>query len=571
MHVVTSAHREFGGLRRLNFFADQAEAWAGPMERASIHILVLGWDHGNLALPFASMGYVVTVLDAEQSTAQAAAAVSAELGYKMECLHGSLGALRDRKFQIIVADMRRDTPRLFSFFGDLAEYREPDGLLLISVSRGGENADWRSFQKSLHQAGWRMRSAEPRGAIPLGLLSFLHRRWGRKDSVLHALDGFDHWLAKAWPLKGASGWLVELEPCDPKRPYVMHLMPALGMGGAEKIVYELVRRLPEHGFDAKAVAIMAGGPLEEAFRAQKLPLDILFRRDRFGFSTLRDLNRLLYLQKPDVVHTHLFGADAWGRLAAFRRRVRIIVSTEHNINPSYGRIKRWVNRLFAKKTDAFVAVSEEVKRVMVKKDGIKAKKIKTIVNGIDLAGVIPRGGHSFHDIPRLITVGRLYPQKNHATLFRALAQIKKPWRLRIVSDGPLEGELRALAERLRIAPRLEWLGVRQDVPKLLAESDLFCFPSAWEGLGLAALEAVAAGVPAIVSDIPPLREALKEEDVTFVPAYDVAAWTRAIEAALDDPVAAVAQAARAMPGVRAKFSADRMVTAYAALYRRLLK
>ena len=148
--------------------------------------------------------------------------------------------------------------------------------------------------------------------------------------------------------------------------------------------------------------------------------------------------------------------------------------------------------------------------------------------------------------------------------------MKRPWRLRVVGAGPLEKRLRQLAERLQISSRIEWLGYRDDVPDLLAESDVFCFPSRYEGLGLAAVEAAAAGVPIIASDLPPLRELFGPDDVRFVAAGDVPAWSHAVAAVLDDPVDAVLAAARVVPAIRAKADITLMVRQYATLYRELL-
>lgn len=571
IHALTSRHREPGGLRRLDFFIDRADAWAGEKERSTVSVLVMGWEHGNVALPFATAGYRITVLESDATTVEAARATGAELGLTVEAIQGSVSVLGNRTFDIIVADFIKGSSSSFESFAELSTHLAADGMLLIAVPNVGENARFRDFQSNLKGAGWRLHDARGAGVFFSGLLpAFVRMGWKKAGGLFHAFDAADGWLADHWPLRFADGWLAELDACDPGTPYVMHLLPTLGIGGAERLVYELTARLPARGYQAKAVAIIDGGAMEKNFREQGIPLEIFVRRDPFGFSTFRDLSRLFFLQRPDIVHTHLFGADAWGRLAAFWQRVPVVVSTEHNINPSYGRIKRFVNRLFAMKTSGLIAVSDTVKKVMIEQDGVPEKKIRTIVNGINLDAVIARGARPFHDLPRLISVGRLYAQKDHATILKALALVKRPWRLRIVGAGPLEHQLRALAERLGIASRVEWLGARDDVPQLLAASDIFLFPSRWEGLGLAALEAAAAGVPIIASDLPPLREVLSANDISYVTAGDVPAWSHAIQAFLDDPVAAVANAARAVPRVRAKASIDAMVAAYADLYHALL-
>jgi glycosyltransferase involved in cell wall biosynthesis len=392
----------------------------------------------------------------------------------------------------------------------------------------------------------------------------------RGSRTFHALDAFDGFCASHLPSPLGREWVAELEPRDVSRPFVMHAIPTFGAGGAERLVYEIVRRLPAEGFDAKAVPIVAGGELEALYREHGVPHTAIARRSRFGLGTFLALRRIFRLQRPDVVHTHLFIGDTMGRLAAAFARVPVIVSTEHNVNESYGRLHHLVNRILAPTTKAHVAVSGEVKRIMAARDHVKSENVRVILNGIDLDLVIPRGARPFRDIPRLIIVGRMHPQKDHATLFKALALVKRPWRLRVVGAGPLEKRLRQLAERLQISSRIEWLGYRDDVPDLLAESDVFCFPSRYEGLGLAAVEAAAAGVPIIASDLPPLRELFGPDDVRFVAAGDVPAWSHAVAAVLDDPVDAVLAAARVVPAIRAKADITLMVRQYATLYRELL-
>jgi glycosyltransferase involved in cell wall biosynthesis len=155
-------------------------------------------------------------------------------------------------------------------------------------------------------------------------------------------------------------------------------------------------------------------------------------------------------------------------------------------------------------------------------------------------------------------------------LLEALAQVKRPWTLDIVGTGVLEADLKAQAERLGIASRIRWLGYRSDVPQLLADSDVFCFPSRWEGLGLAFLEAAASGVPIVAFDLPVFHEILEANQASFVPVGDVPAFARAVASLLQDPIPAVRQAYEASLSVHERFSLERMVQAYAELYRELL-
>ena len=350
----------------------------------------------------------------------------------------------------------------------------------------------------------------------------------------------------------------------------MHIVPSLSAGGAERLVFELVRLLPREGFSAFAVANLSSGPLKELFDTHDVPVRVLQHRKMFGAGSIPELMQIMKEEKPDIVHTHLFGADSWGRIAAMLSHGPKIVTTMHNVTNDYGVIRRGVHTLLSLPTSRVIAVSDIVREYLIQHDHISPSKITVVRNGIDLSRVISRPSRPFADIPTLIIVGRLMAQKGHATLFKALALVKRPWTLEVVGVGPLENDLRALAERLEIAPRIHWLGYRDDVPKLLSNADIFCFPSLWEGLGLAFLEAIAAGVPTVATSLPVLEEVMLPQKGVFVPSGDVPGFAHAIDGMLQDPVLAVQRAQAAAAEVRARFSIQRMVSEYAAVYRSLL-
>lgn len=162
----------------------------------------------------------------------------------------------------------------------------------------------------------------------------------------------------------------------------------------------------------------------------------------------------------------------------------------------------------------------------------------------------------------LFNIGRLTTQKNHGVLIRALAQAPDA-RLVVAGGGPLRGEHEALAAKLGVADRLHLLGdvTRQDVADLLAASDLFVFPSVWETFGLAAVEAVMAGLPIVATDLPVLREVLSADAgaaATFVAPDDVAGWATAI--------ARPPQLNRiAADAIARRYTVARMIDAYIAL------
>ncbi|MDD2785402.1 MAG: glycosyltransferase [Patescibacteria group bacterium] len=432
------------------------------------------------------------------------------------------------------------------------------------------------------------------------------RAWMKRGSnVFHWLDKTDNRLADYWPRFSADGWLITAKRethfilsssgesdetrgssknnqnkfilLDPRireddkgglrSVRVVQLIPTLGVGGAERIVMQLVEGLPARGIDVVTIAHMQGGAMEKIFSENNLPLVILSRTGFLkrwrNFWTLR---RELIDLKPDIVHTHLFGSDFWGRLAARFAGVRQIVTTEHNTNVEFGLLRTTALRLTKNLATKHVAISMQVKDYLRKTIGVAEKEIEVIYNGTDLRRVKRRSGSLLQDVPKFIFVGRLEEQKNPVMLLKVLAAVKRPWRLSVVGAGSLEARLKSLAEELKITPRVDFLGLRDDVPELLARHDFFLFPSRWEGFGLAVLEAAVAGLPVIASDLPVLHEILKDDQATFLPADDAKAWSSAIESALTDSVPFFAKAARAASSDWSKFSQATMVGKYADVY-----
>jgi len=422
------------------------------------------------------------------------------------------------------------------------------------------------------------------------------RAWMKRGSnVLHWLDKTDNRLADYWPRFSADGWLVELKKDVARQTShvprfestrderrlgratcgdlsIVQLIPTLGVGGAERIVMQLAEGLPARGIDVVTIAQMQGGAMKKKFAEKNLPLVILSRTGFLkrwrNFWTLR---RELIDLKPDIVHTHLFGSDFWGRLVARSAGVRRIVTTEHNTNVEFGLLRTTALRLTKNLATKHVAISLQVKDYLRKTIGVAEKEIEVIYNGTDLRRVKRRSGSLLQDVPKFIFVGRLEEQKNPEMILRALAAVKRPWSLSIVGVGSLEARLKSLAEELKITPRVEFLGLRDDVPELLARHDFFLFPARWEGFGLAVLEAAVAGLPVIASDLPVLHEILKDDQATFLPADDAKAWSSTIESALTDSVPFFAKAVRAASSDWSKFSQATMVEKYADVYCAIMR
>lgn len=336
---------------------------------------------------------------------------------------------------------------------------------------------------------------------------------------------------------------------------VLHVLCDLSGGGAERLVLELARRAAAD-VRVEVAAVQDGGVLADDFAAAGVVVHRLGRRrGRPGGVALLRLCRLA--RGFDVVHTHLWAGDAWGRPAAALAGVPVRVSTEHNVDRDEPPWKHHAKVATSRLVHRVVAVSAAVADYW-RDRGVDPERLVVIDNGVDRARFAApwRGGGG------LLAIGRLVRQKGFDVLIDAMAALPPTTRLDIVGDGPLRDTLTA-----RAGPNVRLLGRVDDLPERLATADVVVVPSRWEGFGLVAAEAMAAGAPVVASDVDGLRDVVGDAGV-LVPPADPRALAAAIAALLADPARRLAASAQGRRRSE-RFDIEVMVRRYEALYRSL--
>lgn len=363
---------------------------------------------------------------------------------------------------------------------------------------------------------------------------------------------------------------------------VLHLITRLPVGGAERLLVDIARGLDPQRFTSVACCIQERGELAGELEASGIAVHSLerMRTKRFDWRAIGDLARLMREQRIDVVHSHLYHANLYGRLAARRARVPA-VATVHNTYAKRKLHRELLNRWLAHISAKVIAVSEDVRSDLMRHDGIPPQKIALIHNGIDVGRVetaLTRGEARERlgvtgDAIVLGCVARLEEQKGHRFLLEALARLNEParssgrFRALLVGDGRLRAELEQRAAELGVAAWTRFLGTRHDVPDILKALDICVMPSLWEGLSVAMLEAMAAGLPLVISDVSGVSQVIGDNEYGIkVPVGDVPALVRTIRALADAPERRVALGAAARQRVRAKFSAQAMLSDLSRLY-----
>jgi glycosyltransferase involved in cell wall biosynthesis len=365
------------------------------------------------------------------------------------------------------------------------------------------------------------------------------------------------------------------------KPRVVHIIDRLPPDGAERLLADVLRSR-SGDFEYTVLCLVEGGALVPEIEESGVPVVILGRKGRYDFRLLLRLIAWLKEYRPIAVHTHLFTADSWGRLAAFLVHVPGIYSTVHSTNTWKGNVHRLVDRTMARLSTNVIACSEEVEVVLRERDHIPANRLVTIANGVDLrrfASLPEIDLADEFDFPAdattLIVVGRLHPAKGHRDLLPALETLRTEgfdFVLLVVGEGELEGELRQEVRNRGLDASVRFCGFRKDVLALIAAADTMVMPSRWEGLPMALLEAMALGKPVVATSVGGIPNVIQQNQNGFLVApCDAADMARKLGAIIGDRALRQRIGEQAGKTVRERFSAENVARRYEELYRRIGK
>jgi glycosyltransferase involved in cell wall biosynthesis len=346
---------------------------------------------------------------------------------------------------------------------------------------------------------------------------------------------------------------------------ILHLIPTLGGGGAERQIAALAGGLRAAGCDVHVGIVSAGSNLAPVEAAGATAHRIRTNGNYDPLLPLR-IAGLIRRVRPHVVQTWLTQMDVAGGLAAIATRTPWIIS-ERTHKIYYPRdLKHGARRFLGRFARAIVANSAGGLEYW---DHTRVKRV-VIPNALPLAGIeaAARNEEDFGACAVLLFVGRLDPAKNLDNVIDAFATVvqRRDAVALLCGEGPLAADVHAHIARSGAGDRIRMLGFRDDVWGLMKRADALLAPSWFEGQPNAVLEAMACGCPLVVSDIPAHRAFLDDSTALFAPPADAAALARQLEQALDDRPAAARRAAEAKAGV-AEWSIERVSAAYLRVYQ----
>ncbi|CAN5321648.1 MAG: glycosyltransferase [Acidimicrobiia bacterium] len=377
----------------------------------------------------------------------------------------------------------------------------------------------------------------------------------------------------------------------------LFVIDSFGAGGAERSLLEFLPTLAAAGI-TPVIACLSRSEVgfEDEVRAQGWDVRVVGGGGRLR--AIRALRRLIRQLRPALVYTALFEADIAGRVASIGIDVPVVSNLANTAydparlaDPSVDARKlalvRMVDGFTARHlTDHFHAISEAVKRSTVETMGVRPERISVVKRGRDperlgapsaqRSAAARRSLGLDPDSRVILTVGRQEYQKGHRHLVDAFAGVaaSHPEAVLVIAgrEGAASDALAAQIDRLGLGHRIRRLGHRPDVPEVLAAADLFVFPSVYEGLGGALIEAMALGLPIVASDLAALGEVVRSgENADMVPATDADALAGAITALLDDEERRVAYGIRSRELFEEGFDADKAADAVVAMLTRIAR
>lgn len=334
---------------------------------------------------------------------------------------------------------------------------------------------------------------------------------------------------------------------------VFHIIPTLEIGGTEKQLLLILPHLQTR-FNNEVVCLMGTGPISRALKDAGIRVHHLHGQHNFDVRIPLRLYNLFRRHQPDAIVTYLIVADIFGRFAGRGAGIKAVIESHRSnlFGPPWrhqlDRFTRWL-------VDHYVAQTDAAKELLQKTLRIAPHQITVIGNAVEYTAASQdrtitrrQQGIGQHDFV-ITAVANLKPEKHLDTIIRAVAQLHSRFpnlHVWFVGDGPERSTLKRLAHLL--PDHIHFFGLRNDVPDLLAASDMFVLPTVIEGMSNALLEAMAAGLPCITTDIP-ANHGIIAHGATglLVPPRNITALANAIAELIEQPQkrARLGQVARA--------------------------
>ena len=360
---------------------------------------------------------------------------------------------------------------------------------------------------------------------------------------------------------------------------VLYLIWSLEIGGAERVVSLLAQHINRSHYEPMVDCLNSPGQLAAGLKAKGIPVIPLYKRGPVDFAFLLRLIRVIRKERIDLIHTHLWGANLWGRVAAWWTKTPV-VCTEHSTDAWKPGYYFWIDRYLARHTQKLIAVSEAVRNFYISR-GISPALCQVIPNGIDTTQFPAAKRSSYYDelkwedsAPVFAVAGRLVEAKNFDLFIDAMAELiaKRPQaRGLIIGEGSLRASIEQRIQAKGLQGRVVLAGARNDMAAIFHGARAVVFTSTREGMPMVLIEAMAAGLPVVSTRVGGIPEVLSDGSTGYlVDSGDKAALVERLCKLTDDPALARQMGAAAQADARTRFSIEVMTSRHEALYEEVL-
>ncbi len=313
---------------------------------------------------------------------------------------------------------------------------------------------------------------------------------------------------------------------------ILHIITSLQIGGAEKLMVDLLPKLRNLGNE---VELLLFDGTHTPFYDELECVGIKIHNISIGGNVYNPLNifRLIkYIKRFDIIHTHNTACQYYVPLAKILSNAKCkLITTEHSTNNRRRDIKffKYLDKFVYHKYSCIISISEKTSTSLKNFIG-RGNNIITIENGIDLTKYNKLPSISLASSNKVITmIAGFRAAKDQDTLIKAISLLPNEYNLWLVGNGERREILINLATKLKISERVNFLGIRNDIPQILEQSHIVVLSSHWEGFGLSIVEGMSSKRPVLASDVDGLREIVKGYGILF-PHQDYKALANEIKA-----------------------------------------
>ncbi len=306
---------------------------------------------------------------------------------------------------------------------------------------------------------------------------------------------------------------------------ILHTITSLELGGAEKLLTELIPAQIAMGHEAELLILCdKNAVFLDNFKLKNIPVHVSKYNSIKTWKNMFQIKKYAKKGKFDIVHSHLTHAQYWTSLASridFGKR--IYITTEHSTSNNRRQkfIFKLIDRFIYKPYKKIISISPATQEELIKWIGGNKKRFEIIENGVDLSrfsqgNKIDLSEYGLDsDDKIIIMISRFHKAKDQDTVIKSLEFLPKIYKLVLVGDGERREELEKLTSEKNLSSRVFFLGIRKDIPDLLKTSYVAVQSSIFEGFGITALESMSAGIPTIATDVPGLSAIVKGGGILF--------------------------------------------------------